>query len=419
MQKTEKITLKTIQGFRYMRTQFKNALIGLFMLGAIFLLMTIIFFLHPKVGDMKQVAHVKFANVNKINIGTRVLYAGKPIGEVVAIHRIADPRGEKPDINNNLYAYELTLKYDSHVQIFQTDEITVTTSGLLGEKSINIIPKKPNPGVPLERLHGPKHGDSTDPIEKTFHDIGLLTKKAEDTLQLFEDWFSENSDTISEAVEAFKGTMVASKKVLQSIHEHDTIGRFTQAADNFTIATKEVADAARSLNENQVFENLATTVKNFKKASYSIDNITNALASGHGTLARLIHDDEVYLRVTDLLTKANTTMNDVNQYGMLFNLNKSWQRLRLQKAESLANAKTPAQLRTFFETEVDEISTAMERLGMVLSQAEANKADGPVFSSDEFKKNFRFLLDAVNNLHSRVSVFNDKLSSYPKKDKDY
>ena len=46
----------------------------------------IIMFLKPSVGDGKQILYVRFSDVNNIPIGTRVIFAGKPVGEVVAIH---------------------------------------------------------------------------------------------------------------------------------------------------------------------------------------------------------------------------------------------------------------------------------------------------------------------------------------------
>ena len=63
----------------------KDLLIGLFILGSIALIISIIMFLKPTVGDGKEILYVRFSNINKIAIGTRVTYAGMPVGEVIAI----------------------------------------------------------------------------------------------------------------------------------------------------------------------------------------------------------------------------------------------------------------------------------------------------------------------------------------------
>ncbi len=131
-----------------MGEQTKNMLIGVFVIAACAVIVWMILFLKPSVGDGKETLYVRFSNVNQINVGTRVLFAGKPVGEVVAIQPIPDAR-KKPiaDVLGEIYYYQLVLKVDSSVKVYDTDEITIQTSGLLGEKSIAIIPKVPPKGV--------------------------------------------------------------------------------------------------------------------------------------------------------------------------------------------------------------------------------------------------------------------------------
>ena len=54
-----------------MREQTKNMLIGVFILTACFLIVSIIMFLKPTVGDGKKTLYVRFSNINKINVGQR------------------------------------------------------------------------------------------------------------------------------------------------------------------------------------------------------------------------------------------------------------------------------------------------------------------------------------------------------------
>ena len=75
-----------------MGEQTKNMLIGIFVVAACFLIVSLILFLKPSVGDGKQTLYVRFSNINKINVGTRVMFAGKPVGEVVAIDEIYNAR---------------------------------------------------------------------------------------------------------------------------------------------------------------------------------------------------------------------------------------------------------------------------------------------------------------------------------------
>lgn len=68
-----------------MNEQIKNMLIGLFVVIACSLIVGIILFIEPSVGDGKQKLIVRFSNINGISVGTRVVFAGKPVGEVVDI----------------------------------------------------------------------------------------------------------------------------------------------------------------------------------------------------------------------------------------------------------------------------------------------------------------------------------------------
>ena len=145
-----------------MGEQTKNMLIGIFVIVACITTTWLILFLKPSVGDGKQTLYVRFANINQINIGTRVLFAGKPVGEVVAIQEIHDAR-KKPlsDVLGEIYYYQLVLKIDSSIRVYDTDEITIQTLGLLGEKSIAIIPKVPPKGaVPKLVGHEPVYAQS-------------------------------------------------------------------------------------------------------------------------------------------------------------------------------------------------------------------------------------------------------------------
>ena len=79
-----------------MTEKVKNILIGLFVTAAVTIVVAMILFLEPKVGDGKKTIRVRFANISGIVVGTRVAFAGKPVGEVIHIREVPDAR-EHPD----------------------------------------------------------------------------------------------------------------------------------------------------------------------------------------------------------------------------------------------------------------------------------------------------------------------------------
>lgn len=133
-----------------MSNSVKNLLIGLFLLAGLGVFVGFILFLRPSVGDQKQTLYVRFSTINKVNIGTRVLFAGKAVGEVAQINEIYHARETQPsDQLGRLYFYQLTLKLDSSVHVYSTDEISIQTSGLMGKNRLPLFLKHPLKGQSL------------------------------------------------------------------------------------------------------------------------------------------------------------------------------------------------------------------------------------------------------------------------------
>src|SRR5574338_1167791 len=109
----------------------KNIAVGILVSCGIGLVVWVLLFLHPQFGDGDFKLHTRFTDIEKITVGTRVSYAGRPIGEVQAITPI--PREEAPTANKRspIYCYDVELAIDSHVVLYSTDDITLSTSGLM------------------------------------------------------------------------------------------------------------------------------------------------------------------------------------------------------------------------------------------------------------------------------------------------
>jgi phospholipid/cholesterol/gamma-HCH transport system substrate-binding protein len=96
-----------------MADQFKNMMIGIFVLAAFAIIIFIMLFLHPNVGNEGKTLRVRFADIDKISAGTRVSFAGKPVGEVIRIDEV--DKSERVDHDGIVYVYELVLAIDSGV----------------------------------------------------------------------------------------------------------------------------------------------------------------------------------------------------------------------------------------------------------------------------------------------------------------
>ena len=98
-----------------MSERFKTFMIGLFVLCALSISFGVILFLKPSYGDGESTLRVRFPTIEKVSSGTRVTFAGKPVGEVIAINEIREARAQKKTYGNQVYFFELVLSIDSSI----------------------------------------------------------------------------------------------------------------------------------------------------------------------------------------------------------------------------------------------------------------------------------------------------------------
>lgn len=394
-----------------MGEQTKNMLIGIFVIAACAVIVWLIMFLKPSVGDGKQTLYVRFSNVNQINIGTRVLFAGKPVGEVVAINPIYDAR-KKPlaDVLGEIYYYQLVLKVDSSVKVYDTDEITITTSGLLGEKSIAIIPKIPPKGViPKLITNQPIYAESVDPLEHAFKELTDLANDMQKTFQEVTAWIQKNGDDIGNAVRSFGSTMDEINQTICDVNDKHILDDVKVAIQNFSDTFHDMQDAIQELKTEEVFANAGCVMRNLKSATHNVDMISSDIADGKGTLGRLVKGDDFYLQMTAIMSKVDTLMNDINHYGILFYLNKTWQRQRAQRITAMNALDTPTNFKRYFETEVDDINTAMSRISMLIDKAQMSPEKDEILCDEQFRKDFAELLRQAETLSDNLRLYNQQL----------
>ena len=394
-----------------MNEQIKNMLIGLFVVIACSLIVGIILFIEPSVGDGKQTLTVRFSNINGISVGTRVMFAGKPVGEVTKIETIPDARDQPIDQWGNVYYYQLILHIDSNLHLFNTDEFTVQTSGLLGDKSIAIIPRAPPKHIKPKPLSAdtPIYAQSVDPLESAFNELGDLSEKIGDAIDKIVTWFDRNEDSLTHAVASFGDAMNGIAQTVDRVNELDLVRDVKRATDNFADVMSDARRAMATLEQEGTFKNAGIMVAQLKEASFSINDIVTDVADGKGTIGRLFSDDTTYLQINAILSKVNTLMNDINQYGLLFSSNKQWQRTRTKYATWLESVKSPDQFRGYFDNQVDMINGAMERISMLIDRAERNPEREEILKTPAFRKDFADLMREVDALYENLRLYNQEL----------
>lgn len=400
----------------------KNILIGVFVLLAFAIIIFILLFLHPSVGDNEKVLHVLFTDIDKINIGTRVTYAGLPVGEVVKIREVPEARTGRVNHQGEIYVYELTLRVDSTVQVFNSDTLYVRTSGLLGERNIEIDPHPPKEGEKLQEIEDELiYAQPTPTIEATLKKFGTLSDK-----------FGHLLDSFSDTIEDFKDKKILDKVAKISDHMLDITSSLNQPdkwkaiIDNAWNVSEQMKETwpkveasvqnIHSLTEKaqNSWTKVDRTVDEFYTASVNahaftadIQKIMAHAQQGKGTFGRLFMNDELYLRLKSIFHKGETTMGDVNQYGVLFHLNKRWQRANARRMNLLKRLSNPQLFADHFNREVDQLSDSLSQVSMVLDET----SDYPqeMMNNPEYTQKYSELIRKVEEIEETLKMYNEQI----------
>lgn len=311
----------------------KNIAIGLFAVIAIVIIAFSLLYFQPSVGDKGQAFLVRFADIDKINVGTRVTFAGRPVGEVEKITTISDFQADRHEYKGVVYSYELLISVDSSVTILDTDTITIVTSGLMGTRSVGILPMPPkNDSKSLEPM-SIIYAKAPLAIEQTLEQVGSVVDSAQQALNAIVDVIEENRININQST----------------------------------------SEAAKLLSESHVFVqqlNESNILVNLKHATDAVAKAAAQLDTDKGTIGKLLHSDDLYLGAVRLTNKLDVLLNDINHYGIMFHLNKGWQRTRSKRMNEAAMLQNPTAFKAHFSKELDQIATSTHRIMTLLDKAQ-------------------------------------------------
>lgn len=399
-----------------MTNKLKNTLIGVFVVSSFAIIVSMVLFLKPHVGDGKMILHVRFTNVAGIVPGTRVTFAGKPVGEVVEIREIDHSREGPSDEAGRVYCYELTLKLDSRIHVYTTDEVSLRTTGLMGERAVTILPKSITSGQKMESAQGKVlFAISSDPLENTFNQVAKVARNIDTAVETVTAILNEERGNLHETIASTQAAMAAVALTLDSAHQNNLVPAFAEATQR---ASDTLAMIESGLDDGQILfkaSNVLTSLEQIADVVYrdgsdtlkQINQITGDLASGTGTVGRLIAGDDAYLRLTSVMSKAETLMNDINHYGLLFQYDKGWQRTRTKRANLLQAIQSPKEFRNYFEGEMDIMTTSLGRLTELMEQKDKEGSE----ESANFQRTFANLMKKMNDLNEAMKFYNQELIS--------
>jgi phospholipid/cholesterol/gamma-HCH transport system substrate-binding protein len=313
--------------------------------------------------------------------------------------------------------YELTLKIDSSVDVYNTDDVAIKTTGLMGEKSIAILPKASLTDQPSYMITNQTlYANSTDALENTFNQVAKAATRLDKAVGRLDTWFAANQDFVSSAIRSFDGAMggvdgllglVDAEKLVPAVRESVGLLNDNMQSIRLSLEDDQLLHKFASLTDSL---DTATTAFNHDGAAAlrNLHQISRDIASGSGTMGRLIVGDDFYLRLASLMNKGEALMNDVNHYGLLFQYNKQWQKGRTRKANFLKALDTPQEFRNYFEGEVDSMTTSLGRLTELMDRAGGGERE-KILQSNAFKHSFASLMRQVEGLTDSLKLYNEGL----------
>ena len=368
--------------------------LGLFVILAVCTTAWLFLFLKPSIGDGKETLKIRFTNIEGVSIGTRVTFSGKPVGRVTAIDELFDARSTKPDRTGTFYFYEVVAKVDSKVKIYNYDEIVLTTQGLLGEKSIEIIPRAAPAGEKSahEVTSNVLYARSTDQIQAAIDNLNhVLTQVS--------DFIGENSPLVERTLLSVENAANSVDEMIEEVLEENLPRQVVVAADAIASAMHKGEEVFCLIKDHQLVERLAG-------ATTSIEELADKLVSGQGTIGRLINSDALYFQLSSTLNTLETVLSDISHYGLLFQYDKKWQRQRAAKMKRMEQLCSPEDFDHYMNREMSEIALCLDRVSKALKKLECQEAS----TCDlDFLDSFQAIIGRVQDLLRSLERYDETM----------
>ncbi len=284
------------------------AKIGLFMLmGLVILGVFIIKIQDIPVGERgeRTTVQARFPSVAGLDRDAAVRVAGVRVGKVDGIK--LDPEGHAV----------VTLSLEPDVRLHRGAQARIASLGMLGDKYVEISPGDPNaPPLPPDEILSGQTPPSFDDVMSTANDIGKdvkqITGSLSDTVggKQGEEKLQEIVENIRQLTASMRDLIAANQANVNATTANFREFSATLKEQLPRIADKmyELADQLQSIaaeNRGDIHASVANVRDLSARLKVSADNlntITSKIASGEGSIGKLVNDDTTVDNLNDTLT---------------------------------------------------------------------------------------------------------------------
>lgn len=446
-------------------------MVGLFFLGSVLIFAWLLLFLKPSYGDGKKLIRVRFTDIERISQGTRVTLAGKPIGEVQGIVSIANARDQEP-IRGAIFNYELHLSVDSSARIFPEDLITSQTAGLLGERTIVIIPQRfEETSYKMVDENDILYAQNSPSVEEALEKVGMIAAKVERTIDHAEKMLAAVAPHVKNAASQLSGALSHLNSQLGRANEVGLVDQFSEMSHEVSLLSSHLNRVGQELFSSEQIDTLKNLTKHLERITTSLDrpkewdrlftestkglerfnqlqqrliatwpkielgieNVAQAanqvnrlsnhgmqamqrfdqlsarIAAGKGTLGRLIMDDHLYLGTHETLARINILLSDINNYGVLFHNSRKWRNARMGQLANYERLRSPAAFQNYYQGQVDEIYLSIGRLRELMEATSRKGSGSNLARHHQFDDIFTDLVKKIKTLGDQLALLRSEL----------
>ncbi len=240
---------------------------------------------------------VYFGFLNDLRQGAPVkIGGGIKIGYVHSIHQ----SGEKT---------EVTLWIERKYKLIKSSKFSIFTSGLIGEKYINIfIP----PSIGTEEFFN--DGDKI---------IGMDPASFDQMMMTFQSFMQNESggQVLAEIFQNSKKFVINLNKITTD-NQHDIRQTIMSAKDmmaNLNFQSKIMMNHINTLSKNlsdlseKNKDDISITLRNLSEISSNLNRIVFRIEKGRGTLGRLLNEEDIYNNLKDASLAAKDLFRELRQ----------------------------------------------------------------------------------------------------------
>lgn len=293
----------------------QNIRLGIFVFAGVFIFILAVYFLGNRqnlFGDNVKISSV-FKNVNGLQMGNNVRFAGVNVGTVRGI----------TILNDTAICVDMFINERTAQLIKKNALATISSDGLVGSMIVNIIP---NDSPALERI---ETGDTIASISKiatadmlttlntTNENAAMLTQdllritntinKGEGLLgallkdEAMVDDVKQSLSNLQQTTQTAKTTMASLNKIVNEINFDDNVAGLLL---NDTLSARKLA---------AVFDNIETSSKEIEELTKNLNTFSETLKTNDGLLNFALHDTTVVRSLDATLKNVEEASDKLNE----------------------------------------------------------------------------------------------------------